>query len=195
MRGTALTALQRKTLIVLLGAGVFLSSVASHAASPAEKKLPPKPAPVKKPAARSSTTKKPAVKSGKTPAPRKSSYNSRRRPRSQLFRYRLARLKLQPERISEIQGALAQAGYLNQEPNGKWDDPTRTAMLRFQQDHGFPGTGLPEAKSLLKLGLGPHPLPEELDSTAQATPAASPLGGAGTAAAPTEASPGTSPQQ
>ena len=190
----ALTALQRKTLIVLLGAGVFLSSVGSHCASPAEKKLPPKPAPVKKPAARSSSAKKPAVKSGKTPAPRKSSYKSRR-PRSQSFRYRLARLKLQPERISEIQGALAQSGYLNQEPNGKWDDPTRNAMRRFQQANGFPETALPEAKSLMKLGLGPHPLPEELDSAAQASPAASPLGGTSTSAAPTETSPGTNPQQ
>jgi len=183
--GTALTALQRKTLIALLGAGVFLSSVVSHAASATEKKLPPKPAPAKKPAARSSTAKKPAIKSGKAPVPRKSSYNPRRRPRSQSFRYRLARLKLQPERISEIQGALAQAGYLNQEPNGKWDDTTRSAMRRYQQDHGFPDTGLPEAKSLMKLGLGPHPLPEELDSTAQAGAASAPLSGASEAAPPT----------
>jgi len=165
--GTALTALQRKTLVALLGAGVFLSSVVSHAANAAEEKLPPKPAPVKKPAARSSTAKKPAVKSGKTPAPRKSSYKPRR-PRSQTFRYRLARLKLQPERISEIQQGLVKAGYLNQEPNGQWDDPTRDAMRRYQRANGFPDTGLPEAKSLMKLGLGPHPLPEELDSTVQA---------------------------
>ena len=190
----ALTALQRKTLIVLLGAGVFLSSVASHATSPAEKKLPPKPAPVKKPASRSSTTKKPAVNPGKKTATRKSAYKSRR-PRSQLFRYRLARLKLQPERISEIQGALAQAGYLNQGPTGQWDDSTRDAMRRYQQANGFPDTGLPEAKSLMKLGLGPHPLPEELDSTAQATTAVSPLGGAATTGMPAETPPGTDPRQ
>lgn len=193
MPGTALTALQRKTLIALLGAGVFLSSVASHAANATDKKLPPKPVPAKKPAARSSTAKKPAVKSSKTPAPRKSSYS--RRPRSQPFRYRLARLKLQPERITEIQGALAQAGYLNQEPNGKWDDPTRDSMRRFQAANGFPSTGLPEAKSLMKLGLGPHPLPEELDSTAQAGAAASPLGGAGVADQPFANPPSEDPQR
>jgi peptidoglycan hydrolase-like protein with peptidoglycan-binding domain len=164
---TTLTALQRKTLIALLGAAVFLFSVASHAASATEKKPLPKLAVAKKPAAKSTTAKKSAVKSRSAPTWRKSSYNPRR-TRPQPFRYRLARLKLQPERISEIQGALARAGYFSQEPNGKWDDPTRTAMLRFQQDHGFPGTGLPEAKSLMKLGLGPHPLPDELDSTAQA---------------------------
>ena len=194
MPGTALFSLQRKTLIVLLGAGVFLSLVVSHAATASGKKLPPRPASAKKPAAKSPTRKKTTVKSGSARTSRKSSYKPRR-TRPQPFRYRLARLKLQPERISEIQGALAQAGYLNQEPNGKWDDPTRVAMQRFQQDHGFPGTGLPEAKSLMKLGLGPHPLPEELDSTAQAAPSASPLGVAGAADARTETSPATNPQQ
>jgi hypothetical protein len=38
-------------------------------------------------------------------------------------------------------------------------------MRRYQADHGFPATGLPEARSLMKLGLGPHPLPEELDAS------------------------------
>jgi peptidoglycan hydrolase-like protein with peptidoglycan-binding domain len=70
-----------------------------------------------------------------------------------------------PERIQEIQQALVQAAYLNEEPNGRWDDQTREAMRRYQADHGFPVTGLPEAKSLMKLGLGPHPLPVELDAS------------------------------
>jgi peptidoglycan hydrolase-like protein with peptidoglycan-binding domain len=86
-----------------------------------------------------------------------------------------------PERIQEIQQALVQAGYLNAQPNGRWDDQTREAMRRYQTDHGFPMTGLPEAKSLMKLGLGPHPLAKDLDTggaasagtdTASATPAA-----------------------
>jgi len=84
------------------------------------------------------------------------------------YRQRLARLRLGPERVKEIQQALGKAGYLNQEPNGNWDDPTRDAMRRYQADHGFPTTGMPEAKSLLKLGLGPHPLPPEADPLVQA---------------------------
>lgn len=83
-------------------------------------------------------------------------------------RQRLAQLRLQPERTAEIQRALIQAGYLKEEPTGRWDDQTRAAMIRYQTDHGFPTTGFPEAKSLMKLGLGPHPLPEELDSSARA---------------------------
>lgn len=95
----------------------------------------------------------------------KASLKGKRRVSS---RQRLAQLRLQPERVTEIQRALIQAGYLKEEPTGKWDDQTRAAMLRYQTDHGFPTTGLPEAKSLMKLGLGPHPLPEELDSSARA---------------------------
>ncbi len=100
---------------------------------------------------------KPAVKSSG-----KSLRVSRRRRREN-YRYRLARLRPEPQRVAEIQRGLIQAGYLNHEPTGTWDDPTREAMRRFQQDHGFPVTGLPDAKSLMKLGLGPHPLPEDVD--------------------------------
>ena len=81
---------------------------------------------------------------------------------------RRAHLRPEPERIQEIQQALVQAGYLNAQPNGRWDDQTREAMRRYQADHGFPATGLPEAKSLMKLGLGPHPLPEDLDASSGA---------------------------
>jgi peptidoglycan hydrolase-like protein with peptidoglycan-binding domain len=77
-------------------------------------------------------------------------------------------MRPQPERIQEIQQALVQAGYLKEEPNGRWDDQTREAMHRYQADHGFPVTGLPEAKSLMKLGLGPHPLPADLDTSSGA---------------------------
>jgi hypothetical protein len=79
-------------------------------------------------------------------------------------RRRRAGLRPEPERIQEIQQALVKSGYLSAEPNGRWDDRTREAMRRYQADHGFSVTGLPEAKSLMKLGLGPHPLPPELDS-------------------------------
>src|SRR5208282_3560277 len=80
-------------------------------------------------------------------------------------RRRRAQLRPEPERIQEIQQALVKTGYLSAEPNGRWDDQTREAMRRYQADHGFPVTGLPEAKSLMKLGLGPHPLPADLDAS------------------------------
>lgn len=85
--------------------------------------------------------------------------------RAAAARRRRAQLRPEPERIQEIQQALAQAGYLNAQPSGRWDDQTREAMRRYQADHGFPVTGLPEAKSLMKLGLGPHPLPADLETS------------------------------
>ena len=59
-----------------------------------------------------------------------------------------------PERISEIQSALARNGYYQGEPNGKWDSNTIGAMQKFQSDHGLDATGKLDALSLQKLGLG-----------------------------------------
>lgn len=105
---------------------------------------------------------------------RASSPARRWRPRTLNGWERLARLRLQPQRIQEIQQALIREGYLREDANGQWDSQTHDAMLHYQTDHGFPATGLPEAKSLMKLGLGSHPLPPELDH--------SPVGGAGSGA-------------
>ena len=59
---------------------------------------------------------------------------------------------------------MVQAGYPNVQLSGLWDDATRDAMRGYQAANGFSPTGLPDAKSLMKLGLGPHPLPTELDN-------------------------------
>jgi hypothetical protein len=103
---------------------------------------------------------------------------ARNRPaRSLSGQQRLARLRLQPERVEEIQQALIHEGYLQGDASGQWDARTHDAMQRYQTMHGFPGTGLPEAKSLMKLGLGSHPLPTELDHGP--TGVASPTGAQG----------------
>jgi len=80
-------------------------------------------------------------------------------------RRRRSMMRPESDRIGEIQQALVKSGYLSGEPSGRWDDQTREAMRRYQADNGFPVTGLPEAKSLMKLGLGPHPLPQDLDTS------------------------------
>jgi peptidoglycan hydrolase-like protein with peptidoglycan-binding domain len=59
-----------------------------------------------------------------------------------------------PERISEIQTALAKHGVFVGEPNGKWDESTTEAMKRFQTMHGLTPTGKFDALTLQKLGLG-----------------------------------------
>src|SRR5271163_4115046 len=59
-----------------------------------------------------------------------------------------------PERISEIQSALARGGYYQGDPNGKWDSNTISAMQKFQSDNGLSNNGKIDATSLQKLGLG-----------------------------------------
>ena len=117
---------------------------------------------------RSSSTK-PAKRSSHSR--RKSTVRStkgrrRRLPRSS--RARLAALHLEPERVEEIQQALIHEGLLQGPASGTWDDATRNAMRSYQENNGFSPTGLPDAKSLMQLGLGPHPLPEDVKSAAAA---------------------------
>jgi peptidoglycan hydrolase-like protein with peptidoglycan-binding domain len=59
-----------------------------------------------------------------------------------------------PERISEIQTALAKDGSFNSKPSGKWDASTVDAMKKFQEAHGLNPSGKLDAKTLQKLGLG-----------------------------------------
>lgn len=59
-----------------------------------------------------------------------------------------------PERITEIQQALAKNGALVGEPSGKWDDSTTDGMRKFQAAHGLNPTGKLDALTLRQLGLG-----------------------------------------
>ena len=77
------------------------------------------------------------------------------------------RPQIQPARAGQIQQALIQAGDLHGEPTGQWDAQTRQAMKLYQKQNGFAATGLPDAKSLMKMGLGPHPLPPQADPRAR----------------------------
>lgn len=59
-----------------------------------------------------------------------------------------------PDRISEIQSALARGGYYEGGPNGKWDANTVAAVEKFQSAHGIEASGKLDAPTLQKLGLG-----------------------------------------
>jgi peptidoglycan hydrolase-like protein with peptidoglycan-binding domain len=59
-----------------------------------------------------------------------------------------------PQRISEIQQALAKNGAYAEAPNGKWDASTVEAMKKFQGAHGLTPSGKLDAKTLQQLGLG-----------------------------------------
>jgi peptidoglycan hydrolase-like protein with peptidoglycan-binding domain len=80
-----------------------------------------------------------------------------------------------PDRISEIQQALAKDGSFTGKPNGKWDAATMEATRKFQEAHGLSPTGKLDAKTLQQLGLGSHtagvapPMPPMSSSSLQKT--------------------------
>jgi peptidoglycan hydrolase-like protein with peptidoglycan-binding domain len=80
-----------------------------------------------------------------------------------------------PDRISEIQQALAKNGSYTGKPNGKWDDSTMEATRKFQEAHGLNPTGKLDAKTLQQLGLGSQtagvapPMPPISSSSLQKT--------------------------
>jgi peptidoglycan hydrolase-like protein with peptidoglycan-binding domain len=113
------------TLFVSLGLGLCATSAQAQDAT--QKK---------------SATAKPASSSHRSKASKKSS----RRERGQKAPT--------PDRISEIQQALAKDGSFTGKPNGKWDDSTIEAIRKFQEAHGLNPSGKLDAKTLQQLGLG-----------------------------------------
>lgn len=64
-------------------------------------------------------------------------------------------LRPDPDRIQEIQKALAERGYFSGEVNGEWRDDSVDALKRFQTDQKLLDDGKISALSLIALGLGP----------------------------------------
>ncbi len=59
------------------------------------------------------------------------------------------------ERATQIQTALIKAGYLSGTPSGTWDASSQAAMEKLQADNGWPTKFVPDARAIIKLGLGP----------------------------------------
>ena len=87
--------------------------------------------------------------------------------------------KIDSQRTLQIQEALIREHYLDGKPSGVWNDATQQAMQRYQADNNWQSKTTPDARALIKLGLGPdheHLLNPESAMTSQpqaATPAAS----------------------
>lgn len=58
-------------------------------------------------------------------------------------------------RTLEIQQALIREHYLDGEATGEWDQATRDALVRLQNDYHWQTKIIPDARALIKLGLGP----------------------------------------
>ena len=94
-----------------------------------------------------------ATRSSAKPAPSAAGKSRGKRPRHSSRRERGQKAPA-PDRISEIQQALAKDGSFTGTPNGKWDDSTVEAMRKFQAGHGLNPSGKLDAATLQKLGLG-----------------------------------------
>ena len=63
---------------------------------------------------------------------------------------------MEPERATQIEAGLIKAGYLNGTPSGTWDAEAQDAMKKLQADNGYQTKFAPDARALIKLGLGPN---------------------------------------
>lgn len=63
--------------------------------------------------------------------------------------------KIDSKRTLEIQEALIREHYLDGKPTGVWNDATQQAMQRYQADNNWQSKTTPDARALIKLGLGP----------------------------------------
>ncbi|MFZ5926385.1 MAG: peptidoglycan-binding domain-containing protein [Acidobacteriota bacterium] len=103
--------------------------------------------------------KKPAVQQGAKSAAKKRTAGKGSRSRRRVPATAQAPRQQQPEpqRIREIQQALAERGYAV-EPTGVWDAATVEALRKFQEDHdinNLSGRGKLDPLTLIALGLGP----------------------------------------
>jgi hypothetical protein len=81
--------------------------------------------------------------------------------------------KIDPQRAQEIQEALIREHYLDGKATGQWNDATQQAMQRYQADNGWQSKTTPDARALIKLGLGPdheHLLNPDSAMTSQSAP-------------------------
>lgn len=163
-----------------LGAGAFFYCLGSFGApTPAAK------APAQNPAAQAPQT---AARQAPTKSPRKAAgpaHSAKHRGAKSKSGKRRVHERAQraptPERISEVQSALAKAGHYSGSPTGKWDASTVEAMKKYQEANGLQPTGKLDAHTLEKLGLG-----SPISGVAAPRPPAS---SSSPAAAPTSASP------
>lgn len=147
-------------VIMLLAWGAAFSFAAT-AKKAAAKKTSAKKSTGKKTAAKAASTRSsksktaPKSASSKKPAPAKSASKGASKSKKTTVARRSYQSAPTPERYKEIQGALAQRGYLKSDPNGAWGNDSVEALKKFQEDQKLTPTGKLDSVSIINLGLGP----------------------------------------
>lgn len=93
-----------------------------------------------------------SAKSGHKSATSHKAHHSKKKSRAHKLRGQKA---IDGDRAQEIQEALIREHYLKGSPTGKWDDATQSAMRHYQADQGWQSKTVPDARALIRLGLGP----------------------------------------
>lgn len=123
------------------------------------------------------TTAKGSKKSASAASARRRTVGRRstRRRRSDHYAF-VGQQRPAPERIQEIEQALASKGFFSNPPDTVWDDSTIDALRRFQQSQNLTADGKLSSLSLIALGLGPRAtaLPQSTTTPAPAPAAAPP---------------------
>jgi hypothetical protein len=119
----------------------------------------------------------PAATSSKSSTPAGTSQHStaskRKKSRKSTTHRARGQQKIDPKRALEIQEALIREHYLTGKPTGVWNDATQQAMQKYQADNNWQSKTTPDARALIKLGLGPdheHLLNPESAMTSQSAP-------------------------
>ncbi len=130
------------------------------------------------PAASTSQTSTSAAKKPATTSTHSTASKSKKSKKS-TTKHTHGQQKIDSQRTLQIQEALIREHYLDGKPTGVWNDATQQAMQRYQADNNWQSKTTPDARALIKLGLGPdheHLLNPESAMTSQpqsSTPAAS----------------------
>lgn len=74
---------------------------------------------------------------------------------------------LKPGAEEKIQDMLASKGLLKSEKRGVFDEPTRDALRRFQDENDLPATGFPDHETIRKMGLDPDEMFSSKSETQQ----------------------------
>lgn len=109
-----------------------------------------KPAATKQPASHTSTS---FHKKSSSTSAHSTTSKSKKSRKSAASRH--GQQKIDPQRTLEIQQALIREHYLTGKPSGVWNDETQQAMQRYQADNNWQSKTTPDARALIKLGLGP----------------------------------------
>lgn len=97
---------------------------------------------------------------GKAPANRRVAMKARSKgPAPRRVFYNPGQQAPSTDRYAEIERALVDRGYLQKDPDGKWDQRSAEALKQFQNEHNLRADGKLSSMALIALGLGPKRIP------------------------------------